>query len=42
VDHAKISKIENNKANLLITTLVELADGLGVHPKKLLDIDFDD
>jgi transcriptional regulator with XRE-family HTH domain len=39
VDHAKISKIESNKANLMVTTLIELADGLGVHPKKLLDFD---
>ena len=39
VDHAKISKIESHKANLLVTTLIELAEGLGVHPKKLLDFD---
>lgn len=42
VDYGKINKIENNKANLTITTLIELAEGLGVHPKSLLDIDFDD
>ncbi len=41
VDFGKISKIENSKANLVITTLIELADGLGVHPRELLDIDFD-
>jgi transcriptional regulator with XRE-family HTH domain len=41
VDYAKISKIENNKANLTITTLIELAEGLGVHPKELLDIEFE-
>jgi transcriptional regulator with XRE-family HTH domain len=41
VDYGKISKIENNKANLTITTLIELADGLEVHPKDLLDMDFD-
>jgi transcriptional regulator with XRE-family HTH domain len=41
VDYGKISKIENNKANLTITTLIELAEGLEVHPKDLLDIDFD-
>jgi len=41
VDFAKISKIENNKANLYITTLFELAEGLGVHPKELLDFDFE-
>lgn len=41
VDYGKISKLENNKANLTLTTLVELAEGLEVHPKTLLDIDFD-
>jgi transcriptional regulator with XRE-family HTH domain len=37
VTHAKISKIESCKANLAVTTLAQLAEGLGVHPKKLLD-----
>jgi transcriptional regulator with XRE-family HTH domain len=41
VDYGKISKLENNKANLTVTTLIELADGLEIHPKDLLDIDFD-
>ena len=41
VDYGKISKLENNKANLTLTTLLELAEGLEVHPKVLLDIDFD-
>lgn len=41
VDYGKISKLENNKANLTLTTLIELAEGLGVHPKDLLTIDFD-
>lgn len=40
VDYGKISKIEGNKANFTITTLIELADGLEVHPKDLLDIDY--
>ena len=40
VDYGKISKLENNKANLTLTTLIELAEGLGMHPKALLDIDF--
>ena len=40
VDYGKISKLENNKANLTLTTLIELADGLDMHPKDLLDIDF--
>lgn len=41
VDYGKISKLENNKANLTLTTLIELAEGLEVHPKALLDIDFE-
>ena len=41
VDYGKISKLENNKANLTVTTLIELAEGLEIHPKELLDIDFD-
>jgi transcriptional regulator with XRE-family HTH domain len=41
VDFGKISKIENGKANLVVTTLIEIAEGLGVHPRDLLDIDFD-
>ncbi len=41
VDYGKISKLENNKANLTLTTLIELAEGLEVHPKELLNIDFD-
>ena len=42
VDHGKISKIEGNKVNLMVTTLMELAEGLGVHPKKLLDFEIDE
>ena len=41
VDYGKISKLRNAKANLSLTTLIELAEGLEVHPKDLLDIDFD-
>jgi DNA-binding Xre family transcriptional regulator len=41
VDYGKISKIRNGKANLTLTTLIELAEGLDVRPKDLLDQDFD-
>jgi transcriptional regulator with XRE-family HTH domain len=37
VEYAKISRLENNKANLTLTTLLELAEGLEIHPKDLLD-----
>lgn len=42
VQRAKISKIESCKVNLAITTLFDLAKGLRVHPKKLLDFEIDD
>lgn len=41
VDRVKISKIENATANHYVTTLIEIAKGLGIEPKKLLDINFD-
>jgi len=41
VDYGKISKIENNKANLTLTTLFELAEGLGIQAKDLLDFESD-
>ena len=42
VDHAKISKLESSdECNLNLTTLFELAKGLGVHPKELIDYEFD-
>ena len=40
IDHKKISDIELNKRGLKLETLFKLADGLGVHPKELLDFDF--
>lgn len=39
VDHANVSKIEQGKLNISLTTLVELAAGLGVPPKKFLDFE---
>lgn len=41
VDRGKISKIENATANHYITTLIEIAYGLNIHPKKLLDVNFE-
>jgi transcriptional regulator with XRE-family HTH domain len=35
----KIHKIVHNKANLNITTLRKLAEGLDLHPKAFLDFD---
>lgn len=42
VNHTKISKLETDEnTNLNLTTLFELAKGLGVHPKELIDYDFE-
>ncbi len=42
VDHSKISNLESNEnTNLTLTTLFELARGLSVHPKELIDYEFD-
>jgi len=38
VDRAKISKIESGQANLYVTTLLDLAEGLQVKPEDLLDL----
>lgn len=37
IDESKISKIEHGKFNVTLATIVELATGLEVSPKKLLD-----
>jgi transcriptional regulator with XRE-family HTH domain len=41
VTKANISMIENGNKDYTMTTFLELARGLGKHPKKLLDEDFD-
>ena len=42
VDYAKIARLESNAdSNLNLTTLFELARGLGVHPSELINYDFD-
>lgn len=42
VDYSKIGKLESNEnTNLTLTTLFELAKGLGVHPKELIDYEFE-
>ena len=37
IDNSKIAKIEKGMINVTFTTILELAAGLDVHPKKLLD-----
>lgn len=40
LDNSNISKMEKGKLNITLATIIELAKGLGVHPKELLDYDF--
>lgn len=39
LDHANIQRIEAGKVDLSLSTLVEVAKGLGVHPRRLLDFE---
>jgi transcriptional regulator with XRE-family HTH domain len=42
VEYAKIGRLERDAdSNLNLTTLFELAKGLGVHPRELINYDFD-
>jgi transcriptional regulator with XRE-family HTH domain len=38
LSHSKIYLIESGKVNVTLLTIVELAKGLGVSPKELLDL----
>ncbi|WP_428985344.1 helix-turn-helix domain-containing protein [Sphingobacterium oryzagri] len=40
LDDSNISKIENGKFNVQLSTIIELAKGLEVHPSALLEYDF--
>ncbi len=39
VNAAKISRIENARRDYMFSTILEIAEGLEVDPKKLLDFD---
>jgi transcriptional regulator with XRE-family HTH domain len=41
LDNSNISKIEHGKFDIQLSTIIELAKGLGVHPKQLLDYEFE-
>lgn len=41
VDHSDIGKIEKGEINITLLTLFDLAAGLEIHPKKLLDFEVD-
>lgn len=39
IDHAVIARIEGGKSNAVMTTIVDLADALGVDPGELFRFD---
>lgn len=41
IDNSKISKIEKGQVNITLTTILQLAKALEVHPAELLKTDFD-
>lgn len=41
VDHSQISKIEKGFVSFEILTLIEIAKGLEIHPRAILDFDID-
>jgi transcriptional regulator with XRE-family HTH domain len=42
IDESKISKIEHGKHNVTLSTIIELAKGLEIQPKKLLDFEIEE
>jgi transcriptional regulator with XRE-family HTH domain len=42
LEYSQVQRIEKGKVNLSLTTMIALAEGLDVHPKKLLDFDFEE
>lgn len=41
IDNSKIAKIEKGMVNITLTTILELSNGLNVHPQKLFDYSFE-
>lgn len=41
LDNSNISKLEHGKYDIQLSTISLLARGLGVHPRDLVDFDFD-
>lgn len=42
IDSSDINKIELGQKNITLKTFLKIANGLKMHPKELLDIDFDE
>ncbi|WP_170971197.1 helix-turn-helix domain-containing protein [Ilyomonas limi] len=41
LEYSQLQRIEKGKVNLSFTTLITIAQGLEIHPKELLDFEFD-
>jgi transcriptional regulator with XRE-family HTH domain len=41
VDHSDIKKYEDGEKDLRLATIVDLAHGLGIHPKDLMNFDLE-
>ena len=41
IEHSDIAKMEKGEINITILTVLELAIALQVHPRKLLDFDYE-
>ena len=40
LDYADLNKIERGKRNITLSTIIELAKGLDIHPRELFDFSF--
>lgn len=41
IDYADLNKIEKGKRNITLSTILELAKGLEIHPKELFEFEFE-
>lgn len=39
IDHGNISKIEKGEINIQLSSMLQLAKGLNIHPKEFLDFE---
>lgn len=39
IDHSNISKIEKGEINIQLSSMLQLAKGLNIHPKEFLDFE---
>ena len=41
LNESNISKIENGKSDIQLSTIIELAKGLSIHPRELMELGID-